>query len=134
MTQQPPPPSGGPPSTPYGGPPGPYPPEPSGPGGGMSNKGKFWLGVALTLPAMFVSGVLVGIPAAALDSLNASQDIGELLSGLVGLALLAGWIMMLVLEKTRWIALGMLAGSAIVLILAAGACVVLLFAVMSSYG
>ena len=134
MTQQPPPPSGGPPSTPYGGPPGPYPPGPSGADGGMSNKRKFWLGVALTLPAVFVGGLLVGIPAAALDSLNASQDIGALLSGLVGLALFGGWIVMVVLEKTRWIALGLLAGTAILLILFAGACVVLLFAYMSSSG
>ena len=40
--------------------------------------------------------------------------------------------MMIVIEKTRWIALGMLAGTAILLILAAGACVALLFAYSSS--
>ena len=41
---------------------------------------------------------------------------------------------MIVLERTRWIALGMLAGTAIVLILVAGACVALLVAYSNTYG
>ncbi len=133
MSQQPPP-YGGPPTPPYGGPPGPYPPEQSGAGGGMSNKAKFWIGVVITLPAMFLGGLLTSIPAAVLDSTNADPSIGGILSLLVGLGLFAGWIMMIVFEKTRWIALGMLAGTGIVLILLAGACVAFLVAYSNSYG
>ena len=64
------PPYGGPPSPPYGGPPGPYPPGQSGAAGGMSNKAKFWLGVVLTLPAMFVGGVITVSRSAAVDGVN----------------------------------------------------------------
>ena len=133
MSQQPPPP-------PYGGPPrpdppGPYPQGPSGaPPSGLSNKAKFWIGVALTIPALFLAGVVTAAPSAVLDSLNADPT----LSGVVGFGLLLMmfvlFIVAIVMERTRWFALGILAGTAVLFVLAAGACVALLVAYSNSYG
>jgi hypothetical protein len=65
--------------------------------------------------------------------ISADGPLGGVLSALVALLLLAGLVVLMVLEKTRWIGLGMLAGFAILAILAAGACVVLLIALTNAY-
>jgi hypothetical protein len=141
MSQQPPPPPyGGPPvdgpqdgpgngpgsgpgSGPGNGPPGgyltPYPYQgPGRPPQGMSNKAKFWIGAALSLPAMVVAGIITGAGSAVADGLGADPQVGAIVSTVLGLLLLVGFIAAIV---------------AILFILAAGACVVLLVAFMSSY-
>ncbi|MCW2761240.1 MAG: hypothetical protein JWR85_1441 [Marmoricola sp.] len=55
-----------------------------------------------------------------------------LAAGVLALLMLAGFVFMVVAERTRWIALGILAGVAILFILAAGACVVLIVALNNS--
>ena len=131
MSQQPPPPPyGGPPQSPYGGPPGPYPPPERPPG--MSNKAKFWLGVLLTIPAIIVGSVITGVGSAAVDAVNGDPAIGAAVSSLLGLLILAAYIAMIVIPKTRWFALGILAGTAVLFILAAGACVALIVAYSNS--
>ena len=132
MSQQPPPP-------PYGGPPGNHPPGPYLPPGpdqprrGMSNKARFWIGVALSLPALVVAGIVTGGGSALADGLGADPQVGGVVSLVLGLLLLAGFVAAIVVARTRWFALGILAGVAILFILAAGACVVLLVAFTSSY-
>lgn len=131
MTQQPPPPSwGGPPSnSPPPFPQGPPPPPPA----GLSNKAKFWIGVAVAIPAMIGSGVLTGVLTALADN-GGNPGAASAVGGLVSLLILAGFITLIVLEKTRWVALGMLAGGAAALILAAGACLVLIASFANAYG
>ena len=131
MSQQPPPPPyGGPPQTPYGGPPGPY--QQPGPGSGMSNKAKFWIGVLLTIPAIIVGSAITGAGSAAVNAVNGDPAIGATVSSVLGLLVLAGYIALIVIPKTRWFALGILAGTAVLLILAAGACVALLVSYSNS--
>ena len=131
MSQQPPPPPyGGPPQSPYGGPPGPYqPPEPA---PGMSNKAKFWIGVLLTIPAIIVGSVITGAGSAAVDAVNGDPAVGAAVSSILGLLIFAAYIAMIVIPKTRWFALGILAGTAVLFILAAGACVALIVAYSNS--
>ena len=129
MSQQPPPPPyGGPPQSPYGGPPGP-PPEPA---PGLSNKAKFWIGVLLTIPVIVVGSLITGAGSAAVDAVNGDPAIGAAVSSLLGLLIFAAYIAMIVIPKTRWFALGILAGTAVLFILAAGACVALLVAYSNS--
>jgi len=138
MSQQPPPPPyGGPPQPPYGGPPNPYGPgqypPPEGQRPGMSNKSAFWIGVVLALPALFVVSLVLGVGAAVGEGLVGDPAVGGVISALLGVGLLAGLVTAIVVPKTRWFALGVLAGAAILLIVAAGACVVLLIALTQSY-
>jgi hypothetical protein len=121
MSQQRPPP-------PYGGPPMPYPPGGREPGTGMSNKAKFWIGVALAIPALIVSGIVTGAGTALVDAVGGDPALGATLSTVLGLLVLAGFIAMVVYPRTRWFALGIMAGTAVLLILFAGACVALLVA------
>jgi hypothetical protein len=100
----------------------------------MSNKAKFWIGVAIALPALMVGGIVSGAGSAVVDAVGGDPAVGAAVSGAIGLALLAGFVTLVVLERTRWIALGILAGSAILFILAAGVCVALLVAYSNSYG
>ena len=123
MSQLPPPP--GYPPAPWG-PPPPRPP-------GMSNKKKFWIGFALTIPGLIAASVVFGAMGALLDVLDGS-------SGAYGVASLLTVVMILVafgvgigLERTRYFALGVLAGCAVLLILAAGACVALIVSFNNSY-
>ena len=133
MTQQPPPPYGGPPGPPPGGSPyGQAPGQP--PSSGMSNKAKFWLGAVLGLPAIIVGPLVVATAASLGQGISPDSSLGEVLGGLASLLLLAGYVAMVVLPRTRWLALGMLAGAAILLILAAGACIVLIAGLSNSYG
>ena len=131
MSQQPPPPPyGGPPQSPYGGPPGTYqPPEPA---PGMSNKAKFWIGVLLTIPAIIVGSVITGAGTALVDAVNGDPAIGAAVSSVLGLLIFAAYIAAIVIPKTRWFALGILAGTAVLFILAAGACVALIVAYSNS--
>lgn len=136
MSQQPPPPPyGGPPGNhPGNHPPGPYPQGPQGqPPSGMSNKAKFWIGAVLALPALFLAAVVTGGGSALADGLGADPTVGAVVSSVLGLLLFAGYVVLVVIERTRWFALGMLAGAAILLILLAGACIVLIAAFTSSY-
>lgn len=131
MSQQPPPPPyGGPPQSPYDGPPGPYPPPEQSPG--MSNKAKFWIGALLTIPAIILSSVITGVGSAAVNAVNGDPAIGAAVSSLLGLLIFAAYIAAIVIPKTRWFALGILAGTAVLFILAAGACVALLVAYSNS--
>jgi hypothetical protein len=131
MSQHPPPPPyGGPPVPPYGGPPGPYPQAQ--PPSGMSNKAKFWIGVALTIPFIIVSGLISGAASAVIEGVSGDPSAGAAAAGIISLLLLAGFIAALVFERTRWFALGILAGTAILLILFAGACIVLIIGLSQS--
>lgn len=126
MSQQPP--------SPYGGPPGPYPPGPGQPApSGMSNKAKFWIGVVLALPAMFLAGAVTGGVGAAAEAVTGSSDVASAAASVSGLGFLAAFIAAIVWSRTRWFALGALAGGALLLILAAGACIVILVALTNSY-
>ena len=100
---------------------------------GMSNKAKFWIGVALSLPAMVVAGIVTGGGSALADALGADPQVGGIVSTVLGLLLLAAFVAAIVLDRTRWFALGILAGGAVLFILAAGACIVLLVAFIGSY-
>ena len=119
MSQQPPP-------SPYGLPPG----EP--PSQRPSNKGRFWLGVVLAIPAIIIGPVLIGAAAALGDAVATGSSLGAILGGLVALGLLGGFIVLVVIDRTRWIGLGMLAGFAGLFILGAGACVALIVAYSNS--
>jgi len=61
------------------------------------------------------------------------RGLGAAVAGVVGLGPFAGFIVLVVFEKTRWVAQGMPAGTAISFILAAGACVVLIIGLSQSY-
>jgi hypothetical protein len=140
MSQQPPPP-------PYGGPPGNYPPGNYPPGNhppgypaqdpaqpnGMSNKAKFWIGVALTIPVVVICSLNSGASSALVESVTGDSSAGGAVASAVSLGQFALFIVALVLERTRWFALGVLAGAGILLILAAGACVVLIFGLSQGF-
>ena len=126
------------PPPPYDGPPGPYPPNPYGSGpeqprDGMSNKAKFWIGVALAIPVIIVGSVISGASSAVINAISGDSAAGAAVVGIVSLGQLGLFIAAVVWEKTRWFALGILAGTAVLLILAAGACVVLIVALTNSY-
>ena len=134
MSQQSPPPpyDGQPaPANPYGH--GTHQPEPAAPRPGMSEKAKFWTGFVLALPVNFVAVVVVGAAAAAAgEGLTGVEAVGAVISGILGLALLAGLVLAFVAEKTRRFALGLLAGTVILLVLAIAAIVLLFVALTSS--
>ena len=140
MTQPPPPnPYGQPPGNPYGQPPG-LPPgqPPRGPVGpsaggpwrpprrGPCNVARFWIGVALCLPVLFVAGALQAIPSVIADSLSLPPEVGQFSTLGLDLALFAAFIAGLVVEKTRFFILGIIAGIAVLFVVAAGACILLL--------
>jgi hypothetical protein len=109
----------------------PYPQQP--PPSGMSNTAKFWIGVLLAIPAVVIGSVLVGIVSGIGSAVDSSGTAAGLLGGLVGLLELAAVVVALVLPKTRWFAIGAIAGIAVLTVLAAGACVVLIVAFTNSY-
>jgi hypothetical protein len=135
MSQQPPsPPYGGPPS----GPTGPYPPNPYGSGpdqprDGMSNKAKFWIGVAITIPVIVVCSVISGASSAVVEGVGGDPSTGAAVAGVVSIAQLAVFVAALIVDRTRWFALGVLAGTGVLLILAAGACVVLIIGLSQGF-
>jgi hypothetical protein len=99
----------------------------------MSNKAKFWIGVLLALPAVIVAGMVLGAGAALASAIDPGSGLVGSVQLLLSVLLLAGYVAMIVVEKTRWFAIGMLAGGALLAILAAGACIVLLVAITNSY-
>ena len=139
MTQPPPPnPYGRPPENPSGQ--NPYGQNPYGqpprepwqpPRRGRSNVAKFWIGVALCLPVLFVTGALQAIPSAIASSLSLPPELGQFSTLGLDLALFGAFITGLVVEKTRFIVLGILAGIAVLFVVAAGACVLLLVGLAS---
>ena len=107
-----------------GGPPaGPPFPQPT----GLSNKAKFWFGVLLAIPVLIVSGLVSSVPSIVLS--NATGAVGTA-AGIVTLVLDVALLVLLVAgivwRPTRWWALGAVAGMAVLFVVLAGACVVLL--------
>jgi hypothetical protein len=92
----------------------------------MSNGARFGIGVALALPALFLVGVAQAVPPWVSGTLSLPAEIGAVSSLALNLALLALFILGLVKERTRFVVLGMMAGVAILFVLAAGACILLL--------
>ena len=125
------------PPSPYG-PQGPYGPLPGQPPGApppapRRNKGKFWLGVVLSLPALLVVAFFFGGVVSAVDAAGAPAELTSLAGLVAGLLVLTGVVALIVVERTRWIGVGLIAGAAIWAIVAAGACIALLVAVSNSY-
>lgn len=108
------------PPSPYGAPPGAPPPS------GMSNRAKFWIGVVLVIPVIVALGVVAGVAGSIVSSVTHSGAVIGFTQLGFWLASVGGWIAMVVVERTRWLALGMLAGFAILAVVVAGACVALL--------
>lgn len=138
--------SSGQPPNPYGQQPGVPPGQPPhGPGGpssgepwrpprrGRSNVAKFWIGVALCIPVLLAAGALQAVPSVIADAVSLPPEVGQFSTLGLDLALFGAFIAGLVVEKTRFIVLGILAGIAILFVVAAGACVLLLAGMMSGY-
>ncbi len=89
--------------------------------------------MVLALPAMIVGPLLVGAAVNVGQVISADSPLSALLGGFVSLLLFVGFVFLIVVDRTRWIGLGMLAGIAILMILAAGACIVLIVAFTNSY-
>ena len=118
----------GPPGSPYDPPPG----QP--PSSGMSNKAKFWIGVAARPARAHRRRSHPAVPGRRWwTASGVTRRWGPFVSGVIALALLVGFVLMIVFERTRFLALGLLAGTAILFVLAAGACVALLVAYSNSY-
>jgi hypothetical protein len=135
-----------PPVTPPGPPPG-LPPglppgrPPSGPGGqapypwqppqppGMSPRGKFWLGVALAVPVLLGCLFLVLLVGTLATSISEDPDTQGILVGAALVAVLAAWVALVAVRRTRMVALGAAAGAAVVTVVLGGACVALIAAV-----
>jgi uncharacterized membrane protein YhaH (DUF805 family) len=100
----------------------------------MSNTAKFWIGVLLALPVVVVGSIVVGIASGIGSALDDSGNASAILGGVASILDLAALVAALVVARTRWFALGVIAGVAVLAVLAAGACVVLLAAFSSSYG
>ena len=92
----------------------------------LSNVAKFWIGVAACLPALVLAGLLVSLPSVVGNELNLPGQLIGIASFGMSIGLLAVGVFGLVRESTRFFVVGMLAGLAILLVLAAGACIVLL--------
>ena len=107
----------------YGQPPGP-PPRPA--RRGMSNAAKFGIGVALAIPAMVLVGVFQTVPWMVSDALSVPSEVAGLSMFGASVLLLALFVVGLVRERTRFVVLGILAGVAILFVIAAGACILLL--------
>jgi hypothetical protein len=91
-----------------------------------SNVARFWIGVALCLPALFVVGVLESLPTAVARAVNLPSELSAIATLGLNVALFAAMILGLVKESTRFVVVGILAGLAILFVLAAGACIALL--------
>lgn len=87
---------------------------------------KFWIGVALCLPVLFVAGALQAVPSAIADAMSLPPEVGQYSTLGLDLVLVAGFIAGLVVERTRFVVLGILAGTAVLFVVAAGACILLL--------
>ncbi len=124
---------------PHGQPPGPWAHPPHGYPGpwaypppvarGRSNTAKFWIGAALSLPATLVVGVLASL----VVQWTGGNGL-DVVTFAVGVLTIVGIIVGIVVERTRWYFLGGVAGLAILSIVAAGACVLLVAAMLGSLG
>jgi uncharacterized membrane protein len=99
----------------------------------MSNKAKFWIGVALALPVLILSGIISGAASAVVDGISSDSNAAAAVAFVVGLGELAAVVAAVVFARTRWFAIGVIAGVAVLFVLAAGACVVLIIGLTSSY-
>jgi hypothetical protein len=99
----------------------------------MSNTAKFWIGVLLALPVVIVGSIIIGVASGVGSALDDTGTASAILGGLASLLELAAVVVAIVLPKTRWFALGAIAGIAVLTVLAAGACVVLIVAFTHSY-
>ena len=93
---------------------------------GRSNVARFWIGVALCLPVLFAVGVLESIPTQVGNALHLPSELSAIATLGLNVAVFAAMIVGLVKESTRFVVVGILAGLAILFVLAAGACIVLL--------
>jgi hypothetical protein len=94
----------------------------------MSNTAKFWIGALLALPVVVLGSILIGVAGGIGSALDDSGTASGILSSVAAIADLAAVAFALILSRTRWFAVGVIAGIAILTVLAAGACVVLLAA------
>jgi hypothetical protein len=95
----------------------------------MSNKAKFWWGVLLTIPVVVVTGFLASLPPLVISAVLGGDNAypaGGIASIVVNVLLLGLLVAAIVWERTRYLALGVLAGTALLFVLVAGACAVLL--------
>ena len=99
----------------------------------MSNKAKFWIGVVLALPVLVLAGVISGAASAVVDGISGDSNAAAAVAFVVGLGELAALVAAIVLAPTRWFAIGVIAGIAVLFVLAAGACVVILIGLSNSY-
>ena len=99
----------------------------------MSNTAKFWIGLVLALPVAIVAGIIVGVVSGIGSALDDSGTASGILGSVAGFGELVAVVVALVFAKTRWFALGVIAGIAVLTVLAAGACVVLLVAFSKSF-
>ena len=88
---------------------------------GISNRSKFWIGVLLVLPVLGIAGTLIGIVATLIGG-----RVGDVVGSLMGVGVLVSLIAGVAWKKTRWLVAGMLAGGAVVTVMAAIAVVVVL--------
>ena len=100
---------------------------------GRSNVARFWIGVALCLPALFVVGALESLPTLVGNKVNLPNEVSAIATFGLNIGLLVAFIVGLVRESTRFIFVGMLAGLAILFVLAAGACIALLVGLGAGY-
>ena len=82
--------------------------------------------MALCIPMLFVAGALQAIPRVIADAMSLPPEVGQFSTLGLDLALFGAFITGLVVEKTRFIVLGILAGIAVLFVVAAGACILLL--------
>jgi hypothetical protein len=111
----------------------PYPPAAVAPRRGMTNAAKFWIGFVLALPANFIAAMIAGAGSAAGDAIAPDSALSGVISGILGLAYLGGLVAGVVVERTRRFALGLLAGSILMLALAVGVFVVFLLVLVEAF-
>lgn len=86
---------------------------------GLSDTAKFWIGVPLAVPVLLlVAIIIIGVP-------FGGRAPGALVLVSI-LLLLVALVVAIAVERTRYVALGVLAGIAVILVLLAGACVAIL--------
>ena len=98
----------------------------------MSNRAKFWIGFVLALPANFIASMLLGAGGAVGEAIAPNSAASGVISMVLGAAMLAGLVAGIVVERTRRYALGVLAGTIVMAILAGIAIVLFLWALTES--
>ena len=92
----------------------------------MSNAARFGIGLALAIPAMILVGGFQVLPMVVNDALSLPAELAPVSMVGANALLLTLFVFGLVRELNRFIVLGMMAGVAILFVLAAGACILLL--------